>query len=176
MTKKNKNFIITRPDEDSHDREVCNSCGYINYKNPKIIVGSVVFYADHIMMCRRSIEPSRGLWTLPAGYLELGETLAEGAQREAQEEACATITINSLLALYSLAHLSQVQIIYLATLLEDNYAPGPESIEVKLFSCDMLPWQKLAFPSVSWALKHALIAKKQGLTVPFTSAPDLPLK
>ncbi|MEO0809368.1 MAG: NUDIX hydrolase [Pseudomonadota bacterium] len=163
------NFIRTRPDGDTHDREVCHTCGFINYQNPKIIVGSVVRHADRILMCRRAIEPSIGLWTLPAGYMEIGETVAEGAQREAREEACATIAIDGVLAVYSLAHIAQVQIIHLATLIGHNFAPGPESMEVRLFAWDELPWNTLAFPSVAWALKHERMAQYGAHATPFTA-------
>ena len=161
-----------RPDGDTHDRDVCNTCGFINYQNPKVIVGSVVRHEDSILMCRRAIEPSIGLWTLPAGYLEIGETIAEGAQREAKEEACATIAIDSVLAVYSLAHIAQVQIIHLATLVGDNFAAGHESMDVALFAWDDLPWDSLAFPSVMWALKHTRLAQDGVNMLPFTSPAD----
>ena len=123
-------------------------------------------------MCKRAIEPSIGLWTLPAGYLEIGETVAEGAKREAREEACATIAINGVLAIYSLSHIAQVQIIHLATLVGRDFAPGPESMEVELFAWDELPWDALAFPSVAWALKHMRMVRDGTHLMPFTSPAD----
>ncbi len=124
-----ENFVRRRPEGDSHERDVCSGYGFIYYQNPKVIVGSVVYHDDHILLCRRAIAPRIGLWTLPAGYLENGETVAEGAQREAQEEACARIKIDDVLAIYSLTHISQVHIMHLATLDEPVFAPGPESLE-----------------------------------------------
>jgi len=167
-----KNFVRKRPDGDTHEREVCSECGFIHYQNPKVVVGSVVYHGDLILMCRRAIAPSIGLWTLPAGYLEIGETVAEGAVREAQEEACAHIAIDHVLADYSLACIAQVQIMHLATLAEPGFAPGPDSLEVKLFAWDQLPWDELAFPSVAWALQHARLAGHGKHILPFTSPSD----
>jgi len=167
----NKNFVRLRPNGDTHEREVCDTCGFIDYQNPKIVVGSVVRYNDQILMCRRAISPSKGLWTLPAGYLEIGETVEEGARREAREEACADIRIDSVLAVYSLAHIGQVQIMHLATLQQPHFAAGEESLEVNLFPWDALPLDELAFPSVSWALKHARIALDTQPELPFTTPP-----
>ena len=167
----NKNFVRLRPNGDTHEREVCDTCGFIDYQNPKIVVGSVVRYNDQILMCRRAISPSKGLWTLPAGYLEIGETVEEGARREAREEACADIRIDSVLAVYSLAHIGQVQIMHLATLQQPHFAAGEESLEVNLFPWDALPLDELAFPSVSWTLKHARIALDTQPELPFTTPP-----
>ena len=167
-----KNFVRKCPDGDTHDRDVCSTCGFIDYQNPKMIVGSVVRHAGRILMCRRAIEPSIGLWTLPAGYLEIGETVAEGAQREAREEACATIAIDAVLAIYSLPNIAQVQIIHLATLVGHDFASGPESMEVELFAWDNLPWEQLAFPSVAWALRHTRMVLDYGAQMPFTSPAD----
>jgi ADP-ribose pyrophosphatase YjhB (NUDIX family) len=142
------------PDGDNRERQVCPDCGFINYENPKIIVGSVVLWQDRFLLCRRAINPRRGFWTLPAGYLEVNESAAEGAQREAFEEAQAAIAIDGLLAVYSIPRISQVQLIYRARLTEPVFAAGPESLEVALFAWDDIPWAELAFPSVRWALDH----------------------
>ena len=166
------NFIRRRPQGDTHDREVCATCGFVNYQNPKIVVGSVVQYGRRILMCRRAIEPRIGYWTLPAGYLELGESVAEGARREAKEEACAEIRIDTVLAVYSLPHIGQVQIIHLAELDDPEFAPGPESSDVELFDWDDLPWDDLAFPSVAWALQHSRMAMTEAICLPFTSPPS----
>ena len=166
-----QNFVRQRPVGDTVDRDVCDTCGFVNYQNPKVIVGSVVRHAGKVLMCRRAIEPRVGFWTLPAGYLEIGETVAAGAQREALEEACADITIDGVLAVYSLAHIAQVQIIHLATLSKPDFAPGPESAEVDLFDWDQLPWRDLAFPSVAWALQHAQMASDDDIALPFTNPP-----
>jgi ADP-ribose pyrophosphatase YjhB (NUDIX family) len=142
------------PDGDNRERLVCPDCGFINYENPKIVVGSVVRIGDRILLCRRAIEPRYGFWTLPAGYLELNESTAEGAMREAWEEAQARIAIDGLLAIYDIPRISQVQLIYRATLVDSAIGAGPESLEVRLFRWEEIPWHDLAFPSVKWALDH----------------------
>jgi ADP-ribose pyrophosphatase YjhB (NUDIX family) len=142
------------PEGDNRERQVCPDCGFVHYDNPKVVVGSVVFWQERILLCRRAIEPRRGFWTLPAGYLELNESTAEGALREAWEEAQAPIALEGLLAVYNIPRLSQVQLIYRARLLRPEFAAGPESLEVALFAWDEIPWPDLAFPSVKWALDH----------------------
>ncbi len=145
------------PDGDDLERSVCDRCGFVDYQNPKIVAGSVVTAEDgRILLCRRAIEPGYGLWTLPAGYLELGETPAEGAVREAWEEARARIAISGILAVYTIRHLSQVQIMHRATLVDPIIAAGVESLEVGLFERVDIPRDDLAFPSVHWALEDAL--------------------
>jgi ADP-ribose pyrophosphatase YjhB (NUDIX family) len=146
--------LRTIPPGDNRERMVCPDCGFIAYENPKIVVGAVVRSEDRILLCRRAIDPRRGFWTLPAGYLELHESTIAGALREAQEEACAEITVEGLLAVYNIPRLSQVQIIYRARLAESAIAAGAESLEVRLFAWDQIPWDELAFPSVRWALRH----------------------
>jgi ADP-ribose pyrophosphatase YjhB (NUDIX family) len=140
------------PDGDDRERLTCPDCGFIAYENPKMVAGSVVSVGEKIMLCRRAIEPRSGFWTLPAGYLELNETPEEGAMREAWEEARARIAIDALLAVFSVPRISQVQLIYRATLAEPGFSAGPESLEVELFAWDEIPWDDLAFPSVRWAL------------------------
>ena len=115
------------PDGDDRERLTCPDCGYVAYENPKLVAGAVVSVGDRILLCRRAIEPRKGFWTLPAGYLELHETPEEGARREAWEEACARIAIDALLGIYSVPRISQVQLIYRATLAEPGFAAGPES-------------------------------------------------
>ena len=142
------------PDGDSRERLVCPDCGFISYDNPKVVVGSVAVWEEKILLCRRAIPPRTGLWTLPAGYLELNETTEAGAAREAWEEARARIAIDGLLAVYNIPRISQVQLIYRARLLSPDVAAGPESEAVGLFAWDEIPWDELAFPSVHWALGH----------------------
>lgn len=142
------------PEGDDRPRLVCPDCGYIEYENPRIVVGSVSAWRDRILLCRRAIDPRRGFWTLPAGYLELNESTQEGAIREAWEEAGARIEIERLLAVYNIARISQVQLIYRARLTSPDIAPGRESQEVALFAWDDIPWGDIAFPSVHWALRH----------------------
>ncbi|NJK90087.1 MAG: NUDIX hydrolase [Myxococcales bacterium] len=141
------------PPGDERERLVCPDCGYVRYDNPKVVVGSVVSFGDRILLCRRAIPPSLGRWTLPAGYLELGETPEEGALREAWEEARALLRLEGLLAVYTLKHIGQVQLFYRATLRDEAFEAGPESLDVKLFRWDEIPWDDLAFPTVHWALE-----------------------
>lgn len=142
------------PDGDNMERLVCPDCGFINYENPLIVVGSVVMHDGKFLLCRRAINPRRGFWTIPAGYMELNETPMDGARREAMEEANADIAIDSLLAVYTIPRISQVQMIYRAILSRPDFAPGIESLEVDLFDWEDIPWDDIAFPSVHWALNH----------------------
>ncbi len=146
--------LLRIPEGDDRERLTCPDCGYIAYENPRIVAGAVVSVGAQILLCRRAIEPRKGYWTLPAGYLELHETPEEGAIREAWEEACCRIKIDALLAIYSVPRISQVQMIYRATLAEPGFAAGPESLDVALFDWDDIPWDDLAFPSVHWSLEQ----------------------
>jgi ADP-ribose pyrophosphatase YjhB (NUDIX family) len=148
-------FIRRVPDGDNRERSICADCGYVAYENPKIIVGSVVVSGDTVLMCRRAINPRKGFWTLPAGYMELGETPEEGAAREAREEAEADIAIDGILGIFSIARIGQVQIIFRAGFADPGtprFGAGEESLEVGLFTWDTIPWNEIAFPSVRWAL------------------------
>ncbi|MFW5661155.1 MAG: NUDIX domain-containing protein [Oceanicaulis sp.] len=154
MTSRSPDFSLRVPEGDDRTRRVCDTCGFVDYVNPKIVAGSVVTdEAGRILMCRRAIEPRRGWWTLPAGYLEQGEAVEAGAAREAFEEARAKIEIVDLLAVYSIPRISQVQIFFRARLAEPGVSAGPESQEVAFFDWDDIPWDALAFPSVKWALE-----------------------
>lgn len=149
-------FIQQIPAGDNRERLVCADCGFVAYENPKVVVGSVIVADDRVLMCRRAIEPRKGFWTLPAGYMELGETLEEGAAREALEEAEAVITIDGILGVFSIARIGQVQVIFLARFRDAGtpvFGAGPESLEVRLFGLDQIPWEEIAFPSVHWALR-----------------------
>jgi len=159
-------FARRVPPDDDRERLVCARCGFIAYENPKIVVGSVVRHGDCVLLCRRAIEPRRGFWTLPAGYLELGETPEEGARREAREEANAEIAVSGVLAIYTVRRLSQVQIMHRARLVDPRFSAGPESLEVGLFSFEDLP-ADLAFPTVRWALAHDREAEARGGAPPF---------
>lgn len=151
---KNYRFSQRMPEGDTRDRMVCDDCGWVHYVNPKVVVGAVIGHDGKILLCRRAIEPRRGFWTIPAGYMEEHETSEAGAAREAREEACAEIAIDALLAVYNIPRISQVQLIYRATLASPGFSAGPESLEVQLFGWSEIPWQDLAFPSVHWALHH----------------------
>jgi ADP-ribose pyrophosphatase YjhB (NUDIX family) len=159
------------PEGDDRERLVCADCGFVLYDNPKIVVGSVARWGDKILMCRRAIEPRKGFWTLPAGYLELNESTRAGAEREAWEEARAKIAIEGLLAIYDITRLSQVQLIYRARLIDENVEAGPESLEVALFGWDEIPWDEIAFPSVRWALHHAREVEQGGDAAPRGNPP-----
>jgi len=163
------NFERRVPEGDTSERYVCGQCGHVHYTNPKVVVGSVVAYQNRILLCRRAIEPRKGLWTLPAGYLEEHETPEDGARREALEEACATIVIDALLAVYTVPHISQVQLMYRARLENPSFAPGIESLEVELFEWDRIPWSELAFPSVKWALSHYDQVRAKAAFAPFSN-------
>jgi len=159
------------PEGDNRERLVCNICDYIEYDNPKIVTGVVAAKNNRILLCKRDIEPQKGLWTLPAGFLELGESPEQGALREASEEANASISIDSLLAIYTITRLSMIQLIYRGELMDENVSAGEETQDVGLFSFDNIPWNKLAFPSVSWALNHYHKIKKEKYYAPFRN-PD----
>lgn len=135
-------------------REVCDECGYVAYENPKVVVGTVVAHQGKVLLCRRAIEPRRGYWTLPAGYLELQETLEEGARRETLEEASAHVALDGILAVYSISRIAQVQVIFRARFDgAPEFSPGIESLDVQLFELADIPWSELAFPSVHWSLQ-----------------------
>jgi ADP-ribose pyrophosphatase YjhB (NUDIX family) len=150
-------FVRRIPEGDDRERLVCADCGHIAYENPKVVVGSVVVSPDgRVLMCRRAIEPRRGFWSLPAGYMELGETLEEGAAREAWEEACADIVLDGILGVFSVARIGQVQVIFRGRFADPaapRIAAGPESQEIALFAGNDVPWDALAFPTVRWALQ-----------------------
>ena len=162
-------FVRRVPEGDDLPRRVCESCGFVDYENPKIVVGSVCHWQDKLLLCRRAIDPRKGYWTLPAGYLELNEAADAGARREAWEEARAEIEIEQLLGIYSIARISQVQLIFRARLLSHEVAPGPETLELDLFSWDDIPRDQLAFPSVHWALEHFRQSREQSAFAPFAN-------
>lgn len=142
------------PEGEDRPRLVCDDCGFVLYENPKIIVGAICTWQDRYLLCRRAIEPRRGFWTMPAGYMELEETVEEGAAREVWEEACAKVELDGLLTVFSIPRISQVHMIYRARMLTADCAPGPESEEVGLFQWDNIPWDDLAYPNVAWSLEY----------------------
>lgn len=157
------------PPGDDRQRLMCDDCGYVAYSNPRLVVGSVPFHGDRILLCRRAIEPRAGFWTLPAGYLEEGESPAEGALREAREEAEVSLQLGPLLAVYTIRRISQVQFFYLARVVGDHFAPGPESEEVALFAWDQIPYEEIAFPSVLWALAQARVTDSNRPFAPYSN-------
>jgi ADP-ribose pyrophosphatase YjhB (NUDIX family) len=153
------------PEGDSLARAVCDSCGSIHYVNPKIVVGCLPVLGDRILMCKRAIEPRYGLWTLPAGFMEVNESAAQGAAREALEEANATVEIEDLYTVYSIPHISQVYMMFRARLVDPDVSPGIESLEVKLVTEAEIPWDQLAFAMVRRTLEHFLEDRKRGVFV-----------
>jgi ADP-ribose pyrophosphatase YjhB (NUDIX family) len=154
------------PEGDSLSRAVCDACGTIQYQNPKIVVGCLPTHGDRILICKRAIEPRYGLWTLPAGFMENNESAAEGAAREALEEANARVDIEDLYTVYSIPHISQVYMMFRARLLDTDVSPGIESLEVKLVREDEIPWDQLAFAMVKRTLEHFLEDRKRGVFTP----------
>ena len=142
------------PEGDNRTRLVCPDCGYIHYQNPKVVVGAVCTWENKILLCRRAIEPRLGFWTIPAGFLELNESTAEGAAREVWEEARAKVEMDGLIGVYDIPHISQVYVVYRAHMTTPEFAPGPESQDVVLSDWDDIPWDDLAFSSIVWALKR----------------------
>ncbi len=151
------------PDGDHLRRQVCDGCGVVHYENPRIIVGCVPEHDGRILICRRAIEPRHGYWTIPAGFMENGETLEQGAARECLEEAMATVEIGSLLALVNITHAHQVHVFFRATLSEPLHAAGPESLETALIDPADIPWGEIAFPSTRFALERYLADREAGV-------------
>jgi ADP-ribose pyrophosphatase YjhB (NUDIX family) len=150
------------PDGDTLPRYVCAQCGTIHYQNPKIVVGCLPEWQGQVLLCKRAIEPRLGLWTLPAGFLENGETLAAGALRETLEEANARVAIDSLYTVISLPHISQIYVMFRSTLGDLDFGPGTESLEVALFREEDIPWDQLAFRTIGRTLRNFFLDRKLG--------------
>jgi ADP-ribose pyrophosphatase YjhB (NUDIX family) len=144
----------TIPQGDSLPRHVCSACNSIHYQNPRIVVGCIPEWQDKILLCRRAIEPRYGLWTLPAGFLENGETLQEGAARETIEEARAKVEIGELFTVYNLPRVNQVYMLFRARLVAPEFSAGVESLDARLFSETEVPWNELAFATIRGTLTH----------------------
>lgn len=142
------------PEGDHNTRLVCPECGFIHYENPKVICGALVVHDDKVLLCRRAIEPRHGFWTLPAGFMEIGETMAEGAARETIEEADATVLDPYLYCIYDIPDIGQIYMLYLTTLKEGKFGVGPESLECGLFAEADIPWDEIAFEAVRRTLQH----------------------
>ena len=141
------------PADDNRDRAVCTVCKTIHYENPINVVGTVPVWGDQVLLCRRNIEPRFGLWTLPSGFLEIGESTADGAIRETVEEAGARIELQGLFTVLNVVRVAQLHLYYRARLHDTDFAPGPETIEAQLFREDQIPWDELAFRTVRETLK-----------------------
>jgi ADP-ribose pyrophosphatase YjhB (NUDIX family) len=150
------------PADDNRERAVCGQCGEIHYENPINVVGTVPVWQDSVLLCRRNIEPRRGLWTLPAGFLELGESTAEGALRETDEEAGARVDLEGLYTVINVVRVGQVHFFYRALLRDTTFAPGPETIEARLFQEDEVPWEDIAFRTVRDTLRHYFDDRRRG--------------
>jgi ADP-ribose pyrophosphatase YjhB (NUDIX family) len=148
------------PPGDHLPRHVCPDCGTIHYQNPKVVVGCLPEWEDRILLCRRAIEPRLGLWTLPAGFLENGETLAAGAARETLEEAAARVDGLDLYTVINLPQIGQIYMMFRARLLDLDYGPGPESLEVALFREQDIPWETLAFRTIGRTLRNYFVDRR----------------
>ena len=154
--------VLRVPPGDSLPRHVCDRCGEIHYQNPKLVVGCVPEWEGRLLLCRRAIEPRYGYWTLPAGFLENGETIGEGAMRETNEEAGARIELGEPFTMLSITHVNQVHVFYLARLTDLEFRPGVESLEVALFEEARIPWKEIAFRTVGLTLKHWFEDRRNG--------------
>jgi ADP-ribose pyrophosphatase YjhB (NUDIX family) len=150
------------PSEDSRPRHICSQCNTIHYENPKLVIGSIPVWEDKILLCKRAIEPRYGLWTLPGGFMENGESTGDAAVRETLEEANARVALDDLYSMYSLPYINQVHLFFRARLLDLDFSPGIESLEVRLFSEAEIPWQELAFRPVRFSLEHYFAERKSG--------------
>lgn len=151
------------PQGDNRARHICDHCGTVHYHNPKVVAGCIAHWKEKVLMCRRAIEPRHGLWTVPAGFLENGETTHEGAVRETQEEANARVAVDDLYVTVNLPHINQVYMLFRARLLDLDFRPGDESLEVELLDEQAMPWDRMAFPTVSEALKLYFADREQGV-------------
>ena len=150
------------PADDNRERAVCTVCANVHYENPLNVVGTLPVWGDQVLLCRRNIEPRHGFWTLPAGFMELGETAAEGALRETIEEAGARVEMQGLYTVLNVVRVGQLHMFYRARLLDTDFAPGPETIEAHLFDEADVPWDELAFRTVRETLKRYFDDRKRG--------------
>ncbi|APD13437.1 ADP-ribose pyrophosphatase [Pandoraea pulmonicola] len=175
------------PPGDNRERHVCTHCGTIHYQNPRNVLGTVPVWGDQVLLCKRAIEPRLGYWTLPAGFMEIGETTAQAAARETLEEAGAVVEVGALFSLLNVPHVNQVHIFYLAQMREPQFAAGEESLEVALFSEDEIPWDEIAFATVAKTLRFFFEDRRagafgvhlepvaNGAALPGTPVPGLPV-
>ncbi|GAB5414445.1 MAG: NUDIX hydrolase [Congregibacter sp.] len=150
------------PEGDDRERHTCNECDFIHYVNPRIIVGCLANHGDKVLLCKRAIEPRYGLWTLPAGFMENGETTAQGAARETWEEARAKVSDLQLYRVFDVPYISQVYMFYRCTLIDGEYGVGPESLESDLYEESRIPWDEIAFPVVRKTLKSFFADSRNG--------------
>lgn len=150
------------PAGEDREREVCPACGEIHYVNPKMVVGCIIEHEGRVLLCKRAIEPRLGYWTVPAGFLELGESAMAGAVRETHEEAGARVRVVAPYAHLDVPHIGQIYLIYRATFVEPTFAAGPESLDVRLVPPDEIPWSEIAFPVVRYSLEFLVDDLRRG--------------
>ncbi|MFV8782184.1 NUDIX hydrolase [Microbulbifer aggregans] len=155
--------VFEIPAGDDRPRHLCRDCGAIHYVNPRVIVGVLPYLGDQVLLCKRAIEPRHGLWTLPAGFMENGESSEQGALRESWEEARARIRVDDLFSVYDIPHINQVYLLYRGELTDTDFGPGPESLEVELFDEKDIPWDEMAFPVMTQTLKHYFSDREKGV-------------
>lgn len=151
------------PPGDRLPRHVCDICGVIHYRNPRLVVGTLPAWDDRVLLCRRAIDPCHGKWTLPAGFMENAETVAEAAVRETVEEANARVELGGMFTLISVPHVSQVHVIYRARLIDLDFSAGEETLEVRLFREAEIPWRDIAFRTISITLRHFFDDARAGI-------------
>jgi ADP-ribose pyrophosphatase YjhB (NUDIX family) len=166
-------LTVKVPEGDDRLRYVCEACKTVHYQNPKMVVGCIPVSGDRVLLCRRAIEPRCGKWTIPAGYLENGETVADGAIRESYEEARARFRALAPYRLYNIRHVNQMYLIFLGSLADDVYAAGDESLEVALFKESEIPWPELAFKVIATSLSDYFADRRSG-AFPFKLGDILP--
>lgn len=150
------------PEGDDRLRHICDACETIHYQNPKLIAGCIPVWEGRILLCKRAIEPRKGFWTLPAGFMELGETIAQAAEREAHEEANVEVAIGDIFTIFNLPHISQVYVFFRAEMLSEKFSSGAESLETRLFDEDEIPWQDISFETVHRSLQFFLADRRAG--------------
>jgi ADP-ribose pyrophosphatase YjhB (NUDIX family) len=150
------------PPGDSMPRGMCDACGAIHYRNPRLVVGALPVWEDKVLLCRRAIEPRHGKWTLPAGFMENGESVADAAVRETMEEAGARIELGPMFSMISVPYISQVHVIYRARLLDLDFAPGEETLELRLYREDEIPWEEIAFRTIGISLRKFFADRSAG--------------
>ena len=166
------NISLHIPSGEDRQRHVCDACHTVHYRNPNIITGTIPRRGDAILLCRRGIAPKLGLWTVPAGFLELGESVEDGAIRETREETRADVRIQTIHGIYSIPRIGQVYMLYQAELLSTDFGPTPESSEVRLFREAEIPWSEIAFKVVEQALRDYFAHLKSPRPLPFTEFRD----
>lgn len=155
-------LVVKTPPGDHLPREICEHCGTIHYQNPKLVVGCIVEWEGRILLCRRAIEPRAGYWTLPAGFMENGETVEHGAARETREEALAEVDNLVPLTLVNVPHVNQVHLMFRCLLRDGRFGAGPETLEAGLYTERDIPWSNIAFPSMRFTLERFFEDQRRG--------------